>query len=182
MENRKTQIIDLALKLIREKGYVAISYDDLSKRLGVTKGSIHYHFEKKEDLGVAVTDLVLQNLQDFLSFITNSKLTVEEKIKHFLERQIVLSDGGICPVSSLQSDYESLPEKVRQKVREISQLEITIIKNILRVTLVERGAEEIESLAFAIVSCMKGTIQYGRVLGKEILQQAMNEIYRLLKG
>jgi TetR/AcrR family transcriptional repressor of nem operon len=182
MENRKTQIIDLALKLIREKGYVAISYDDLSKILGVTKASIHYHFEKKEDLGVAVTERVLQNLQDFSSFITNSNLTIEEKLKTFYERQIVLCDGGICPVSSLQSDYESLPENVRQKVREISQLEITIIKNILKVTLENKGAEEIESLAFAIVSCMKGAIQYERVLGKEILPQAMKEISRLLKG
>ncbi|MEH7484045.1 TetR/AcrR family transcriptional regulator, partial [Neobacillus drentensis] len=172
----------LALKLIREKGYVAISYDDLSKLLGVTKASIHYHFEKKEDLGIAVTERVLQNLQDFSSFITNSNQTIEEKIKHFLERQIVLSDGGICPVSSLQSDYESLPEKVRQNVRGISQLEIKIIKNILKETLEDRGADEIESLAFAIVSCMKGAIQYERVLGKAILPQAMNEITRLLKG
>jgi TetR/AcrR family transcriptional repressor of nem operon len=182
MGNRKTQIIDLALKLIREKGYVAISYDDLSKILGVTKASIHYYFEKKEDLGVAVTERVLQNLQDFSSFITNSNLTVEEKIKNFYERQIVLCDGGICAVSSLQSDYESLPEEVRQKVREISRLEITIIKNILKVTLENRGAKEIESLAFAIVSCMKGAIQYERVLRKQILPQAMNEISRLLKG
>ncbi|MGE7608237.1 TetR/AcrR family transcriptional regulator [Peribacillus frigoritolerans] len=182
MENRKTQIIDLALKLIREKGYVAISYDDLSKVLGVTKASIHYHFEKKEDLGVAVTERVLQNLQDFSSFITNSNLTVEEKINLFLERQIVLSDGGICPVSSLQSDYESLPEQVRQKVQEISQLEITIIKNILKETIKEGRAEEIESFAFVIVSCLKGAIQYERVLGMPILPQAINEITRLLKG
>ncbi|MEH7403553.1 TetR/AcrR family transcriptional regulator [Gottfriedia acidiceleris] len=182
MENRKTQITDLALKLIREKGYVAISYDDLSKQLGVTKASIHYHFEKKEDLGVAVTERLLQNLQDFSSLITNSKMTVEEKINHFLERQIVLSDGGICPISSLQSDIESLPEKIRQNVEEISQLEITIFKNILKETMNERRVEEIESLAFAIVSCMKGAIQYERVLGKKILPQAMNEINRLIKG
>lgn len=180
MENRKTQIIDLALKLIRAKGYVAISYDDLSKQLGVTKASIHYHFEKKEDLGVAVSERVLQNLQNYSSFITNSKLTVEEKIKHFIERQIELSDGGICPISSLQSDYESLPEKIRQKVREISQLEITIMKSILKETLKDREAEEIESIAFAIVSCMKGAIQYERVLGKEIMPRAMKETNRLL--
>jgi TetR/AcrR family transcriptional repressor of nem operon len=51
MESRKNQIISLAFKLIQEKGFVCMSYDDLSKPLGVTKASIHYHFEKKEDLG-----------------------------------------------------------------------------------------------------------------------------------
>ncbi|USK31474.1 TetR/AcrR family transcriptional regulator (plasmid) [Bacillus sp. CMF21] len=42
MENRKKQIFDLALKLIQQKGHVAFSYDDISKKLGVTNKSIHY--------------------------------------------------------------------------------------------------------------------------------------------
>ena len=63
MENRKTQIIELALKLIQQKGYVAFSYDDISKQLNVTKASIHYHFEKKEDLGVAAAEWISQSLQ-----------------------------------------------------------------------------------------------------------------------
>jgi hypothetical protein len=50
MESRKNQIISLAFKLIQEKGFVAMSYDDLSKPLGVTKANIHYHFEKKGGL------------------------------------------------------------------------------------------------------------------------------------
>ncbi|PGY05869.1 TetR/AcrR family transcriptional regulator, partial [Bacillus sp. AFS031507] len=65
MENRKVQIIDLAMQLIQQKGYVAFSYDDISKQLGVTKASIHYHFEKKEDLGAAITDKIMQRLDRF---------------------------------------------------------------------------------------------------------------------
>nr|WP_269320613.1 TetR/AcrR family transcriptional regulator [Bacillus sp. UNC41MFS5] len=57
----------MALKLIPEKSYVAISFDDFSKQQGVNKASIHYHFEKIEDFGVAVTDKSLA--YTFLSWI-----------------------------------------------------------------------------------------------------------------
>lgn len=87
MENRKKQIVDLALKLIQQKGFVAFSYDDISKQLGVTKASIHYHFEKKEDLGVAVTERILLKLQESLTLIKNSPAPAEEKLKQFIEQR-----------------------------------------------------------------------------------------------
>ena len=66
MENRKSQIIELALRNIREKGYLSFSYDDLAKELGVTKASIHYHFMKKEDLGLAVCTKLKEGLEKIL--------------------------------------------------------------------------------------------------------------------
>ena len=86
MTNRKEQIIDLTFKLIQQKGYVAFSYDDISKQLGVTKASIHYHFEKKEDLGVALAERISQNLKSFLLSIKDSSLSIEEKLILFIQK------------------------------------------------------------------------------------------------
>jgi TetR/AcrR family transcriptional repressor of nem operon len=185
MENRKTQILDLALKLIREKGYVAISYDDLSKQLGVTKASIHYHFEKKEDLGVAVTERMQQNLQNFLLFINHSTMTVEEKLMQFIIRQIEISGDGICPISSLQSDFVSLPDIIKQKVQEVSKFELKVLINILTEGYNENivpKSEVIESLAYTILSCIKGALQYKRTLEKDVLSQVLIQINRLIKS
>ncbi|MGQ7889158.1 TetR/AcrR family transcriptional regulator [Paenibacillus sp. WC2504] len=185
MENRKTQILDLALKLIREKGYVAISYDDLSKQLGVTKASIHYHFEKKEDLGVAVTERMQKNLENLLLFINNSTMTVEEKLMHFIARQIEISGEGICPISSLQSDFLSLPDIIRQKVQEVSQFELNVLINILTEGYNEdivQKSEDVESLAYTILSCIKGALQYKRTLGKDELPNVLSQINRLIRS
>lgn len=182
MENRKMQILDLALKLIREKGYVAISYDDLSKQLGVTKASIHYHFEKKEDLGVAVTERIQQNLENLLIFTNNSTMTVEEKLRHFISRQIELCGEGICPISSLQSDFVSLPDIIKQKVQEVSQFELKVLISILTEGYNEdivQKPEDVETLAYTILSCIKGALLYKRTLGKDVLSQVLNQINRL---
>jgi TetR/AcrR family transcriptional regulator, transcriptional repressor for nem operon len=183
MENRKTQIIDLAFKLIQEKGYVAISYDDLSRPLGVTKASIHYHFEKKEDLGAAVIDRMMQRLEQFLP--RSASLSTEERLTKFIaERMKRFGLHDICPLSSLQSDYESLPEVLQRKVKELSEKELIILTSILE-DMQEEGAihssVDTGSLALMILAGGKGILQYQRVLGQELFPEFMKQVHHLMK-
>lgn len=185
MENRKTQIIDLALKLIQQKGYVAFSYDDISKQLNVTKASIHYHFEKKEDLGVAAVERISQSLQNLQTSIKDSSLTAEEKLLQFIrQRAERIKCNEICPISSLQKDFESLPDPVREKVEEVSRLELSIMNEIVAEAQSEGIVSESESvrlLSVTILSSIKGALLYRRVLGDEVLNDVWNQINRFLK-
>jgi TetR/AcrR family transcriptional repressor of nem operon len=184
MENRKKQIVDLTLDLIREKGYVAISYDDISKQLGVTKASIHYHFEKKEDLGLALTE-ELRSFQRSLSFTSNPSIPVEEKINRIINKQLELGGKGICPLSSLQTDYVSLPETVQVKVQELSQFELKLWISVLTEAQkqgIVKSDVHVKSLAYAVLSCIKGSMQYNRVSKEDIVPQIANQINRLIRG
>lgn len=49
-EQTKEQIIETAFRLIAEKGFDAMSIDDIMSEIGKTKGSFYTHFESKEDL------------------------------------------------------------------------------------------------------------------------------------
>lgn len=181
MKNRKLQIVELTLKLIQTKGYVAISYDDLAKPLGVTKASIHYHFEKKEDLGLAVADQLMLALDDFV--LRYASLPAKERLEKFLENRVGRHlDDEICPVSSLQSDYESLPEAMQKRVTEISEKELDILQKILT-AMQQEGvldpSQDPASLAFTILSSAKGTRLYNRVFGKNGYEQLMAQVSRL---
>ena len=61
--NTREQIIQLADSLIREKGYNAFSFYDISKSVGIKTASIHYHFPAKSDLGIAVIEHHIQHLE-----------------------------------------------------------------------------------------------------------------------
>lgn len=52
----KTRLLDAALKVIRTKGYVATTLDDLCTEAGVTKGSFFHHFKSKEELALAAVE------------------------------------------------------------------------------------------------------------------------------
>ncbi|UNJ81434.1 TetR/AcrR family transcriptional regulator [Metabacillus dongyingensis] len=177
MENRKKQIIDLAIKLVQKKGYVGFSYDDISKQLGVTKASIHYHFEKKEDLGVAITEHLATSLQTFL--LINASDSVEEKLKKFILQAERFACTEICPISSLQTDFNSLPDIVQKKIEEVSRLELSIMKELVAEAQTEKilnDTDDIQSVAVTILSSIKGALLYRRVLGDDILAGVINQI------
>ena len=52
----RTRFLDVALKVIRSKGYTATSVEDLCAEAKLTKGSFFHHFGSKEELGVAAAE------------------------------------------------------------------------------------------------------------------------------
>ncbi|SDX97606.1 TetR/AcrR family transcriptional regulator [Paenibacillus sp. CF384] len=180
---RKEQLLQLAESLIRQKGYTAFSYDDLSKHLGISKASIHYHFVKKEDLGLAVLNQIYQRLVDFSALMRESVESVEEKFVQFCHLQSErLADNEICPISSLQADYELLPETMRQKMQELSQFELSLMQDLIH----PDGAESRDAesgfcpIALAMLSAIKGSIQYRRVRGGHSLMDTWMGLSRML--
>jgi TetR/AcrR family transcriptional regulator, transcriptional repressor for nem operon len=56
MAPAREKLLNAAFAVVREKGYVAATVDELCARAGVAKGSFFHHFKDKEALGVAAAD------------------------------------------------------------------------------------------------------------------------------
>lgn len=185
MTNRKSQIIKLTLKYIQEKGYLSFSYDDLAKEMSVTKASIHYHFEKKEGLGIAVCDRIQKGLEKTFSEIKQAPIKTEDKPLAFISKRVQhLNNHDVCPISSLQADYIYLPKLMQQKVQQISQMEIDFLTELLTDAKKAGGihnTEDLEALAVLLISSTKGGLQYKRVLGDDFFLKILEQLKDLLK-
>ncbi|GIX03802.1 MAG: TetR family transcriptional regulator [Planctomycetaceae bacterium] len=53
VESTKQRILDVALRVFRERGYAATTVDDLCRASGVTKGAFFHHFASKEEVALA---------------------------------------------------------------------------------------------------------------------------------
>ncbi|MGR5876623.1 TetR/AcrR family transcriptional regulator [Bacillus pacificus] len=54
--NRRTQIIEDAIKVLVEGGYSNASIGNIAKKGGISKGVVTYHFPNKEELMKAVVE------------------------------------------------------------------------------------------------------------------------------
>lgn len=71
MNRTKRRIFECAMKLFAEKGYDATSVEEITAVSGIAKGTLYYHFERKEDI-------LIMLLEEGMKLLRNS---IEIKIK-----------------------------------------------------------------------------------------------------
>lgn len=130
MDTRE-QIIQLADHLIRDKGYNAFSFYDISKSVGIKTASIHYHFPAKSDLGVSVIEQHIKNLS-ILKEKYNSKSPVEKLNKFFSIYSSIKNENKVCLVGSLATDFNTLDKKVKDKLKIFSEIMLDWVSEFLR--------------------------------------------------
>ncbi len=98
-EETKKKIIDSAYQLLADKGYDAMSIDEIMKGAGKTKGSFYVHFKNKEDLLYEVIQNRLDRNFDHIVEETLKKLSDEtcnvQLVLKGLMRLVHAGTGGV---------------------------------------------------------------------------------------
>ncbi len=126
----KGQIIQLADDLIREKGYNAFSFHDISKTIGIKTASIHYHFPAKSDLGVAVIEQHINMLNHIIEQYKN-KSSIEKLDKLLSIYSHIKSENKVCLVGSLATDLNTVDESIKAKLKTFASLMLDWVSNFL---------------------------------------------------
>jgi AcrR family transcriptional regulator len=66
-ELRAEAILDATNRLLADKGFEAMSMDDIAADVGIAKGSLYKHFESKEALAAAVMVRLLRQTEEALA-------------------------------------------------------------------------------------------------------------------
>ncbi|GAA5180744.1 hypothetical protein GCM10023322_13740 [Rugosimonospora acidiphila] len=66
-DQTRQRIIEVARDLFVERGYQGTSVRDISERLGMTKGSMYYHFASKDELFGALVTPLAEELGAFIA-------------------------------------------------------------------------------------------------------------------
>jgi TetR/AcrR family transcriptional regulator, transcriptional repressor for nem operon len=128
------KILDAAQTRMRKAGYNAVSFRDLAADTVVKSASVHYHFARKEDLGVA---LVERYHQHFFSALQDRVATAdapEKKVKAICElyRDTLQTDDAICLCGMLGAESPGLPPAVKAAVSQFFQANIDWIGQALQ--------------------------------------------------
>jgi TetR/AcrR family transcriptional regulator, transcriptional repressor for nem operon len=112
-----TQILDVAERLVQERGFNGFSYADVAKELGVTKAALHYHFPGKAELGEALIERYAERFGEALVAVDDRETDAVEKLHSYAQLYAeVFRDDRMCLCGMLAADYATLPEPMRERV------------------------------------------------------------------
>ena len=69
----RRRILDVALDLFLERGYDRTSLREIAERLGFSKAALYYHFKAKDDILVALTDAMLDELSELVERVSREE-------------------------------------------------------------------------------------------------------------
>lgn len=67
LKAREVAIIQTVNRLLAEKGFEAMTVDEVAAQVGIAKASLYKHFSSKEELAAAAMVGVMRRAQDFIS-------------------------------------------------------------------------------------------------------------------
>ncbi|MGQ9676210.1 MAG: TetR/AcrR family transcriptional regulator [Chloroflexota bacterium] len=108
---RKDQLMEVATRLFREKGYHNTSMQDLADALGVQKSSLYYHVDSKEELLLRILELSSQLQQARIDEIYAANLSPIEKLRCVLTDHTLLVTEYQDLFSVYINEFQSLPSE-----------------------------------------------------------------------
>jgi TetR/AcrR family transcriptional regulator, regulator of autoinduction and epiphytic fitness len=102
---REDAIISAVNRLLAEKGFEAMTVDEVAASVGIAKASLYKHFPSKEDLACAAMVRVMRRAQDFLANLPADAAPLDN-LRAVVRWTMELKIGGEMP--SLPSQNSSL--------------------------------------------------------------------------
>ncbi|WP_407158058.1 TetR/AcrR family transcriptional regulator [Bradyrhizobium sp. STM 3557] len=168
-ENRQN-VINVASRLFRERGFDGIGLKDLMEGAGLTQGAFYKQFASKEDLAVEASkramesasgrwsDAATQHPDDPLGAVIAFYLSGD----HREERM----DG--CPIVALGSDAARQGPDVKAAFEAGIKAHLEVLSRFIA----QSGGEAARGKAMAILSTMVGAVTLSRVVNDPGLAQA----------
>lgn len=105
LQAREDAIVRTVNRLLAEKGFDAMTVDEVASAVGIAKASLYKHFPSKEDLAAAAMVRVMRRAQDFLATVP-ADLSALDKLRSVARWTMEVQLAGEMP--SLPSQNSSL--------------------------------------------------------------------------
>jgi TetR/AcrR family transcriptional repressor of nem operon len=182
------RIMDVAHRLLVERGFSAFSYADIADAVQIRKASIHHHFPTKTALVVAVLErhrLRMQEGHAALDQHVSSPLDRLKKYVDYWEVCIRTMTEPFCIAALLGAELPSLPAEVQTEVgKHFTHLQQWIAKTLrdgVKHKMIRlQGTPDVE--AEMLMASVHGAMISARVNNSSTLykQIATNAIQRLI--
>jgi AcrR family transcriptional regulator len=161
-EERKNQILDAAMETFSDLGFHKARMSDIAESSGLSKGSLYWYFESKNDIINNLLARVFEpEIKDLQNLLTDAR-PVAERLMTYAERAAE-DMVKLLKWTPLVYDFIALAfrqEFIKKSIRKYYQQNIDIIEQLIQQGLDsgELRAKSARDAAIAITSLLEGTI------------------------
>ena len=119
--NRRADLVRVAARLFREKGFDATTIRDIAHAVGMRSGSPFYHFANKHELLMAVMEEGLRlGLDRIHAALADTALTPAERFQTLVRTHYgILHDTGSDFIPVMLHDWHALPAQYKRRIIEL---------------------------------------------------------------
>jgi TetR/AcrR family transcriptional repressor of nem operon len=179
-QNKRDEILVVAMKLASSKGFNAFSHRELADLIGIKSSSIHYYFPTKEKLGLAMMEQYHNEVFEYLATLQHK--SPKEQIEAFtgLFVETAKSEDDICLAGMLASDMMTFGDQLKGKIKAF----FTNVEEWISQLARELGLSDEQSVIFGqtYMATLEGALISTRIFGDvERIKQAQNLLLSTLK-
>lgn len=165
-EETKKAICLAALDIFCEKGYSRTTFDEIAKRINLTKGAIYWHFRNKADI---LTEIIRKGFtisQSLLSVNLSQVNSIYDLKEHILSEVKLIQENKIYKkflfFVIFQMEWsEAILNKVGSEIQDIIQSGEEIRKAALRKS--QASGEISDSIDIEELSWILGSLHHGMI-------------------
>jgi AcrR family transcriptional regulator len=109
--DRKTEIINCAAKLFKEKGYSAVTMRDIAQALDIKAASLYNHIKSKQEILVLIVLEIAEEFTNRINDIAFSDLKIIQKIEKVIELHIDITIRNPDALACLNNDWMHLTDE-----------------------------------------------------------------------
>lgn len=105
---RKSEIIQIAAKLFKEKGYSAVTMRDIAKAVGIKAASLYNHINSKQEILKSIIISIAEEFTNGIHTINSSHLSNIDKLKQIIKLHVNITSQNTYGMASLNNDWMHL--------------------------------------------------------------------------
>jgi TetR/AcrR family transcriptional regulator, cholesterol catabolism regulator len=186
-QQRRHHLSQVVMQLIKERGFDAVSVNEVAQQAAMSIGGLYRHIDTKSDLLEMVCDEINDNLIEHMIAATDTARGVEDKLKAAICTYWKRHWDAAASILVAYREYQSLGEEAKQRYtaeeRKIAELFGDLIRAGVAIDVFRKVDDRLlahEIIMLAHMRALKGWVFEGR-RREEVLTEHLDLIFSRLR-
>lgn len=165
---RKQEIINIASRLFKERGYNAVSMRDIAQAMDMKAASLYNHISGKQEILATLILEVAEEFTEKMNSIASETSTPLQKIKKVIEVHIDITVNFSEHIATLNNDWIHLEGTSLKRVVKMREDYEDNFRNIIKQGISEKQikSQHPEVILFSILSTLRTLYLWNEKRGK----------------